>query len=113
MRKWFVFWAFLIAAVGCDEEEVTYTGSLTVYWNPPTVNGSPLNQFRVAIFDMSSLANYRFSETEAIEVKTLNSRVDFMDLNPGNYVVALLELPDFRKVGQVKIGKQTTIILME
>lgn len=112
MRKWFVFWT-LVTIISCTEEEVAYTGSLTIYWNPTTVNGAPLNQFKIGVFDMSSLANYRFLETEAVEIKTLDSRVDFIELNPGNYVVALIELPDIRKVGQVKVGKQTTVILQE
>lgn len=103
----------LIVATACNEEEVQYTGSLVVYWNQPTVNGSPLNQHKVGIFDMTSLANYRFLESEAIELKTLDSRVDFTDLNPGNYVIALTALVEHRKVGQVKVGKQTTIILQE
>lgn len=96
----------------CSEEEVPLVGSLEVFWTQQSVGGTPLNQYKVGLFDMSSLANYRFMETEALETKTLAAKVEFTNLNPGNYVVALYALPEYRKVVQVRAGQTATVILM-
>jgi hypothetical protein len=99
--------------VSCDSDETLFTGDITVTSVGVTnVDGTPIDQLNVGLFDINVLVTNRFFSDEAISMKVFNEgKVEFRGLNPGNYVVALISSNGFRKTVQVTVGKSVTVDL--
>lgn len=110
-------WLLLILGllvVSCDDE-ILYTGDVTVTSIGVTaVDGVPIDQLKVGLFDINVLVTNRFSMDEAISTKLfVEGKVEFKGLNPGNYVVALISSDGFRKTVQVNVGKSVAVDLFD
>ncbi len=99
--------------VSCDSDETMYTGDITVTsFGVTSVDGTPIDQLNVGLFDINVLVTNRFFPDEAISMKLFSQgKVEFKGLNPGNYVVALISSNGFRKTVQVTVGKSVTVDL--
>jgi hypothetical protein len=106
---------FGLLLTSCDNDETLYTGDIIVTSiDVTTVDGTPIGQLNVGLFDINVLVTNRFFPDEAISMKAFGQgKVEFKGLNPGNYVVALIESNGFRKTVQVTVGKSVTVDLFK
>ena len=112
-RQLGIFLIFGLFLVSCDKDETLYTGDIVVTsFGVTTVDGTPISQSYVGLFDINVLVTNRFFPDEAISMKVFNpDKVEFKGLNPGNYVVALISSNGFRKTVQVTVGKSVIVDL--
>jgi TctA family transporter len=100
-----------LSLVSCNDDEITgeiivTAGRLTGY------DGTPIGLLNVGLFDMNVLVTNRFFHNEAISTEVfIQGRVEFKEVNPGNYVVALVPSGGLRQTVQVRAGKSVTVDL--
>ena len=107
--------AILLVTMSCDEEDIVDTGNIVVVSGDVTaVDQIPIGQLRVGLFDISVLLTNRFSNTEAIGTGYFyQGKVEFKEILPGNYVVALISSTNFRQAVQVTAGESVTADLFK
>lgn len=111
---------FVILAVfgmACDDDTTytTYTGDIVVISDGvTTVNGTPVDDLLVGVFDMNVLVTTRYFLDEAIVTSQFKGgKIKFENLNMGNYVVVVLDQAGFRQTVQVKAGKTITVNIFD
>jgi hypothetical protein len=110
----------LLTLGSCSKTEIQYTGNLTIIvttgttYGTPTGGTIPIDQVTVGLFDPSILVQRIFAASYALDAKTFNNaKVQFDNINPGNYVVAVIGSTGSYKIAQVKIGQTTTLDLFK
>lgn len=108
---------FVILAVfgmACDDD-TTYTGDIVVISDGvTTVNGTPVDDLLVGVFDMNVLVTTRYFMDEAIVTSQFKGgKIKFENLNMGNYVVVVFNQTGFRQTVQVKAGKTITVNIFD
>ena len=105
IRKIRLLILILFIAISC-KDDTQYTGNLVV-------TGSDRTENSVGLFDIGVLYNGQTWPEYALAIKTMtNGRVEFDNLNPGNYVIAIIYSDDPKAV-QVRVGQTTTIDLFD
>lgn len=111
----FIIISLGLALLSCsndDDDVVVHTGNLIVTSvGANIVNGKPVNQLTVGLFDISASVTNDYFGRYALYTKDFNDQgtVEFEGLNPGNYVVAIISMSSYRKTAQVNVGKTTTV----
>jgi len=97
----------------CEKEEFQYTGDLIVVTDGvQNLEGVEVRDLQVGLFDISVLETERYFTRHAIAVRNMSTfQVRFEDVNPGNYVVAVINYSQFRQAVQVKAGEEVKIEL--
>jgi hypothetical protein len=99
-----------LSFVSCDKNDM-YTGEISVTAGAVTeVDGIPIGQVSVGVFDINALWTNGFSRDEALAVGNfIQGTARFSGLNPGNYVVALITSNSYRQAVQVTPGATVTV----
>lgn len=102
----------LLLLISCSK--IPYTGNLVLNAGTvTTIGGRPIEQYSVGLFDISVLQQPFADPQFAIETKSFwNGRIEFEDINLGNYAVAIIYSEEFKTV-QVKVGQTTTVDFFE
>ncbi|MGF1637421.1 MAG: hypothetical protein ACFCUU_10130 [Cyclobacteriaceae bacterium] len=100
-----------------SQDEFLYTGDLTV--TSGRVKGYfsvPIEDYTIGLFDINALQTNKYDRRDAIALgKFVEGKVEFNDINVGNYVVALAStfFHPPRKTIQIQAGRTTTIDLFD
>ena len=102
--------------LSCKKEEpLVYTGDIAVFTTYKHYGGDPIEDVAIGLFDMELIDHngWLFSD-QAFQTKnfTADGKIQFNDLNEGNYFLCAYEVDDLmyaRVVVQVKRGQTTTI----
>lgn len=109
-----MFIMLALLGMACDDD-TTYTGDIVVISDGvTTVNGTPVGDLLVGVFDMNVLVTNSYFMDEAILTRQFKGgKIRFENLNMGNYVVVLLDQTGFRRTVQVKAGKTITVNIFD
>lgn len=109
---------------GCQKEkecpEYYYAGDLIVNSVRLKVNGTPVDEFRIGLFDLMfyNEGTNRLRPEDAVQVKQFsNQTLTFTDINAGTYFVGVIGNDEasrlFRKVVQVVTGQTSTVTMYD
>jgi hypothetical protein len=116
MKSKFTCLVFVFALFISCQEEIKYTGNLTVtYGAVQTVDGIPIREVTVGLFDPTIMeSTFAYSRYAIKTNKFISGSAKFEGMNPGNYVVAVINShQSYYKVVQIKAGQTTSINLFQ
>jgi len=113
MKKFVTLLLFAVLTLFACEKEAAYTGDLIVITDGvQNLQDVQVRDLEVGLFDINALADERYFSRHALEVRRMTTfQVRFENINPGNYVVAVINYSQFRQAVQVKADETVEVKL--